>query len=47
MPTAVIANSVGVRLYIGRIPDPICTVSVFAARYPMAETASAAYASGT
>ena len=40
-PTAVIAISVGVREYRGRMLDPICVFLVTAARNPMAETASA------
>ena len=40
-PTAVIAMSVGVREYSGRMLDPICAFLVTAARKPMVETASA------
>ena len=40
-PTAVIAMSVGVREYSGRMLDPICALLVTAARKPMVETASA------
>ena len=41
MPTAVMASSVGVREYRGRMLEPICAVLVTAARNPMVETASA------
>ena len=39
-PTAVMASSVGVRVYRGRMDDPICARLVTAARKPMADTAS-------
>ena len=41
MPTAVMARSVGVREYRGKMLDPICAVLVTAARNPMVDTASA------
>ena len=44
-PTAVIASSAGVRVYSGRMDDPICAVLVTAARNPMRRHCVAVYAS--
>ena len=44
-PTAVIASSVGVLVYSGRMAEPICARLVTAAMKPIVETASAVYAS--
>jgi hypothetical protein len=41
------ASSAGVREYSGKIPEPICMRSVFAAMKPSWLTASKLYASGT
>ena len=46
-PAAVWAIQVAVRENTLRMPDPISIVSVFAARYPICDTASKLYASGT
>ena len=44
-PTAVIASTEGVRVYNGRIAEPICACRLTAATNPSDDTASAVYAS--
>ncbi len=46
-PAAVCAMHVAVRENTFMIAEPISIVSVFAARYPICDTASKLYASGT